>query len=259
MSFTRKLVAAAWLAAVVFHSQAAEEKKDEKKKEPPKVTATIPFALSTGVTNQFKVRGLNLTNATALRFLSPTNLSAEIKSRGPAKVPDKADAKKAGDTQLEVELVLPDDFPTGDLSFVVATPEGDTGTNFLHVVGRDQLFDEKEPNGGFRTAKVVPIPRAIRGVIEAAADVDVFRFEARAGEKLHIETLSRRHDSPLDAIVSVHDAKGHVLMTRDDAAGSADPSFDFFVPSDGAYLVSLMDAHDRGGENYGYLLILRRK
>ena len=259
MSFTHKLVAAAWLAAVVFHSQAAEEKKDEKKKEPPKVTATIPFALSTGVTNRFKVRGLNLTNATALRFLSLTNLSAEIKSRGPAKVPDKADTKKVGDTQLEVELVLPDDFPTGDLSFVVVTPEGDTATNSLHVTERNQLLDEKEPNGGFRNANVVPVPQAIRGVIEAAADVDVFRFEARAGEKLHIETLSRRHGSPLDAIVSVHDAKGHVLLTRDDSPGSTDPSFDFSVPADGAYLVSLMDAHDRGGENYGYLLILRRK
>jgi hypothetical protein len=257
MSFTRKLVAAAF--ALALCSQAAEEKQDEKKKEPPKVTAVIPFALATGTTNTFTVRGLNLTNATALRFLSYSNLPARIKSRGPAKVPDKADAKKAGDTQLEVELALPDDFPPGELSFVVETPEGGTSTNQLQVAKRELLFNEKEPNGSFRKPNEIKLPQTILGTTATVADVDVFRFEARAGEKLHLETLTRRHGSALDPIVTLHDLKGHTLTTRDDSAGSSDPSFDFTVPADGAYLVSIMDAHDRGGENYGYLLLIRRK
>src|SRR5262249_34265430 len=150
---TCKLAAA--LFAITVCSHAAEEKKDEKKMEPPRVTAAIPFALSTGTTNRIKVRGLSLTNATAFRFLSNENLSADIKSRGKAKVPDKADAKKAGDTQLEVELMLPDDFPLRDVSFVITTPEGDTDTNRLHIVKRELLFDEKEPNGGFRKANQI--------------------------------------------------------------------------------------------------------
>jgi len=259
MSYTRELAGAFLALAFAIHSEAAEEKKDEKKEEAPKVTKAIPFAITSGTTNRFKVRGLNLTNATALRFISNQSIAGEIKSRGSAKVPDKADAKKVGDTLLEVELVLPDDFPPGDLPFVVTMPEGDTGTNRLCVVQRDVLFDEKEPNGDFRKPNDVKMPQTIRGTIGAAADVDVFRFEGRAGEKLYVETASVCYGSLLDPIVSVHDAKGHTLMTRDDRSGSADPSFAFVVPADGTYLVSVMDAHDRGGENYNYLLIIHRE
>ena len=257
MSFTPRLAAAVLSVAVCSH--AAEDKKEESKTPPPKVTATIPFALSPGITNTFKVRGLTLTNATALRFLPNTNLSAHIKSRGKVKVPEKADAKTVGDTELEVELVLPADFPAGALSFFVATPEGDTPTNALYIGPRDGLFEEKEPNGGFRNANPIQIPQIIRGVIEAAADVDVFRLQARARETLHLETLGGRYGSPIDAIVSVHDATGHTLLTCDDTRGSPDPSFDFSVPADGTYLVSIMDAHDRGGENFNYLLMITRK
>src|SRR5262249_22280475 len=94
MSCIRRLAPA--VLAVAFCAHGAEEKKDEKKKELPEITASIPFALSVGATNHFKVRGLNLTNATGLRFISDANLPAKITSRGKAKVPDKADAKKVG-------------------------------------------------------------------------------------------------------------------------------------------------------------------
>lgn len=255
MSSTRKLIAA--ILAIALCSQAADEKKDEKKKEPPRVTAMIPFALSTGMTNKFVVRGLSLTNATALRFHSNEKLTAEIKSRGKATVPDKADAKKVGDTQLEVMLTLPPHFPPGDLPFVIATPDGDTATNRLRVVQRELLFDEIEPNNGFRKPNSVQIPQNIRGTIGAAADVDVFKFQGRAGQKLRIELLGAAYGSFLDAIVSLHDTKGHVLVTCDDVPGSSDPSFTFAVPTDGTYFLSVMDAHDLGGVGYDYLLSVR--
>lgn len=257
MSCIRKLSMLALLAASFF-CQAAEE-KDEKKKELPKVTAIVPFALSSGTTNKFQVRGLNLTNATAIRFLSNVTLAAEIKSRGKATVPDKADAKKIGDTQIEVELALPDNSPSEDLPFIISTPDGDTGTNLLHVLRRELLFDEKEPNNGFRKPNVIKIPQNIRGAIDAAADVDVFQFQGKGGQKLRLELLSAPYGSSLDAILSVHDANGHVLMTCDDVQRSSDPSFSFSVPADGVYFLSVMDAHDRGGISYNYLLIIREE
>jgi pre-peptidase len=253
MSCIRRLAAA--VLATAFCSHAAEEKKNERAL--PEITASIPFALSAGATNNFRVRGLNLTNATGLWFISDTNLSAKIIARGKATVPDKADAKKVGDTQLEIELALPEDVRTGNLRFVVNTPEGDTSTNQLTVIARDRLFDEKEPNGGFRNANIIHVPQAVRGAIGTAADVDVFQFEAKAGDKLHIESLSVHYGSPLDPIVTVYDAQGHTLAAHDDdLPGEADPLFHFSVPKDGIYFLSIMDAHDRGGENYNYLLLL---
>lgn len=256
MSFIRSLLCLAVLAAASPCSRGAEDKKDGKTNQPPKIIGAFPFALSAGETNKFKVRGLSLTNANALRFPAAEKLAAEIKSRGKATVPEKADAKKVGDNQLEVELTLPNDFPPGDLAFFVSTSDGDTGTNQLRVVERTILFDEKEPNGGFRKPNRIKIPQVVRGLIEAANDVDVYQFHAKAGQKLRVESLSVRYGSSLDPIVTLYDSKGHTLITSDDASGSAEASVRFTFAKDGGYFLSVMDAHDRGGPTYGYLLIV---
>jgi hypothetical protein len=259
MSCIRSLLILAVLAAASPFSRAAEDKKDGKTNEPPKIIGAFPFAVSAGATNKFKVRGLSLTNATALRFPTAEKLSAEIKSRGKAAVPEKADAKKVGDTQLEVELTLPNDFPPGDLAFFVHTPDGGTDTNQLRVIERAILFDEKEPNGGFRTPNQIKVPQTVRGFIEAANDVDIFQFERKAGQKLRVESLSVRYGSPLDPIVTLYDAKGHTLITSDDTTGSADASFRFSIAHAGNYFLGIVDAHDRGGATYGYVLVVREE
>ena len=255
MSCTRRLVFCLTLALAVLQGRAAENKKDEKKKEPPKITGAVPFAVVPGVTNKIKIRGLNLTNATEVRFPGATTTPiAEIKSRGKATLPDKADPKKLGDTQLEVELILPADFQAGDLPFSVTTPDGDTNTNLLRVVEGKLLFDEKEPNGGFRNPNDIRLPQTIRGTIDPANDVDVFRFTGRAGQKIRIESLSGRFGSTLDPILSLHDAAGHPLATSDDTKDGLDARIQFTLPRGGSYFISIIDAHDRGGPTYGYLV-----
>jgi len=255
MSCIRSVLFLAVLAAALPFCRAAEDKKDGKTNGPPKLIGAFPFAVSAGATNKFKVRGLNLTNATALRFPAVETLVAEIKSRGKATVPEKVDVKKVGDTQLEVELMLPKDFPPGDLAFFVSTSDGDTSTNQLRVIERAILFDEKEPNGGFRKPNNIKIPRMVRGLIEAANDVDVFQFEGKAGQKIRVESLSVRYGSSLDPIVTLYGSKGHTLITNDDATG-ADAFFRFALTYDGNYFLSIMDAHDLGGAMHGYVLVV---
>jgi hypothetical protein len=256
MNCIRRLAFCLALAAAIFPARAAEDKKDEKKKEPPKITGAFPFAIVPGATNKIKIRGLSLTNAAAVLFPTAEKLAAEIKSRGKASVPEKADPKKLGDTQLEVELVLPADFPAGDLSFFVSGPEGDTNTNLLRVIQRALLLDEKEPNTGFRKPNEVKLPQTIRGTIEAANDVDVFRFTGRTGQKVRIESLSARYGSTLDPTVTLHDARGHTLASSDDVGGRADALVRFTLTSNGPYFLSIIDAHDRGGPTYSYVLAL---
>jgi len=235
---------------------AADEKKDEKRKEPPKIMMAVPFAITPGATNKVVIRGLSLTNATEVHFPSSSNLTAEIKSRGKANLADKADPKKFGDTQIEVAMVLPPDIPVGDLAFFVLTPDGDTNTNLLRVVDKQLLLDEKEPNAGFREPNDVVVPQTIRGVIQDANDVDVFRFRGKAGQSIAIETQSTRYGSSLDPTLTLYDVKGHILATSDDAAG-LDARITQTLPRDGEYFFSINDAHDRGGATYTYLIELR--
>lgn len=255
MSCIRRLLSGVLLAAAFLPGHAAEDKKDAPKKEPPKITGAVPFAVVSGTTNQIKIRGLNLTNATEFFFPGAAQPPAvEIKARGKATVPDKADPKKLGDTQLEVEVVLPDDFVAGDLPFAVSTSDGVTNTNRLRVIERKIWLDEKEPNAGFRGANGIRIPQAIRGVIEPASDVDVFRCTGSAGQKLRIESWSAAYGSTLDPIVTLHSSTGHVLATSDDSNGKPDSLIRFTVAQDGTYYISIVDAHDRGGPTYGYVL-----
>ena len=234
----------------------ADDKKPDKK-EPPTVTMAVPFAVVPGRTNQIVVRGLFLTNASEIHVLSARQpLRVEIKSRGKATVPEKADVKKVGDTQLEVELVLQEDFAPGDLPLVVQTPDGTTNTNLLYVVPGRLLLFEKEPNPGFRKSNSISVPQVIQGTIGEANDVDVFRLEGKAGQHVVAETRSSDYGSLLDPIVTLHDHNGHVLATSDDARGR-DARIAHVLPKDGAYFLSINDAHDRGGMVYGYLLEIR--
>ena len=252
MSFIRRLLCLA-SAAFVVSASAADEKKEEKKKELPKITMAVPFGIVAGATNSVVIRGLSLSNATEIRFLSTARLTARIKSKGKAAVPDKADPKKLGDTQVEAELALPVDFQPGDLPFTVSTRDGDTATNLLYVIAAELVFDEQEPNAGFRKPNDISLPRIIRGVIQEPNDVDVFRFKGRAGGRILLETKSVRYGSPLDPILTAYDSAGHVLKSNDDADGT-DARLSVVLPRDGDYFFSINDAHDRGGPSYTYLV-----
>jgi hypothetical protein len=242
------LVAAVALASVIGN---AAEKEAAKTNATPKIVMALPFVVAPG-TNKVTIRGLLLTNATALRF--PSNaLTARILSQGKAVVPDKADVKKVGDTQIEVEIVLPENFPTGDILFGVSTPDGDTNTNLLHAIEGKGVFNEKEPNPGFRKANTIALPCLIRGMVQDANDVDVFRFEGRAGEKISAKTLSIRYGSILDPIITIFDANGHVLKTSDDAK-DLDAELMVTLPRDGDYFLTINDAHERGGVTYAYAI-----
>jgi len=253
MSFTLKLLLVAALAAPFTSLRSAEEKKDEKQTARPTILTAVPFALVAGTTNKSVIRGLSLSNATKIWFPSAPDLTAEIKSRSKANLPAKADPKKFGDTQLEILIHLPLNFPAGELGFAVSSPDGETNTNLLYVVAKQTLADEKEPNASFRKPNDVSIRQSIRGMIQDADDVDVFRFHGEAGQRVRIENKSVRYGSALDALLTLYDARGHVLATSDDSTG-LDARIVYVLPRAENYLLAINDAHDRGGPNYPYLI-----
>ena len=244
----------------------AQEKKDENKKKEPRVTVVAPLAVTAGSTVTLKIRGLELLEATEVRFpgakVAP---AAEVKAKAKVPVPEKLEAKDVGDTQVEVELKLPPDTPPGELSLVVVTPAGETRPHALPVHAPQALTDEKEPNGGFRTAQEILASSAsvtLRGTIQENNDVDVFRVAGKAGQTLKADVTAARRGSALDAVLTIYDATGRVLAMADDSpAGSEtdpraarDASLSFKVPADGIYSVAANDANDRGSAAHPYLL-----
>jgi len=241
-------------------ARAAEDKKPEKKKEPPRVIVVLLLGVTPGATNKLKIRGLNLTNVTELRFPSFKEPPAyKIRTTGKADVPKDQDAKKWGDTQLEIELSLPSNTPAGSNTFSVVSPDGISEPHVLAVVPAAALVLEREPNGGFRQAQLIAFGKTIQGVIGEAKDVDVFKFEARAGTHITAEIFAARYGSLLDAILTLYDDQAHILATSDDTDTGADAILRTNILADGAYYLSLIDAHDRGGAVCVYHLMVNSR
>ncbi len=230
------------------------------KKEPPKITLTLPLGVLPGSANLLKIRGVNFTNASVMRFTAgKTPIEAKIKSNANAEVPKDVDPKKIGDTQLEVELKLPLETPPGPLTFVIVTPDGESPPHALIVLDPAAWLAEQEPNEGFRNAQEIPFSKMLQGSIQSPGDVDVFRFTGKAGEQITAEVFAARHGSALDSILTLYNARGQILVSNDDSAAGADSVLRARLPAEGVYYLGLVDAFDRGGPLYVYHLVVRRE
>ncbi|MFM8273579.1 MAG: PPC domain-containing protein, partial [Gemmata sp.] len=155
------------------------------------------------------------------------------------------------------ELELPKGAKPGEVALTAVGAAGES--NAYPLLLRDGLSAvvEKEDNGGFDSAQAVALPCAVEGTIKSEKDVDVFRFEGKKGQKVRIEVQAARFGSPVDGLLSLYDADRKLIESCDDANGSADPALVVALPKDGAYFVTLIDAHDLGGANFGYRLLVK--
>ena len=251
-----RLAVAVLLAAAT--ALPAQDKKPPEKKDAPRVIVAIPLGTPAGKTTKVTLRGLKLDAATEVRC-KVTKATAKVVSKGKAAVPNMQEAKTVGDTQVEVEVTLPADAPEGTAELTVTTAAGESAPHKLLVEKKIPVIVEKEPNNGFKQAQPIALPQAVDGTISQNQDVDVFRFEGEAGQRVVIEVLAARYGSALDSYLSLHDADGRLLATSDDIDGSTDSRIEATLPKDGAYFVSIIDAHDTGGPAHVYRLVVKEK
>jgi hypothetical protein len=225
----------------------------------PRIAMALPLAVSPGTTVKVTLRGLNLDQATEVKLPEPVEgVTVAIKSKGKAEIPKETDPAVYGDTKAELEIKLPAEFAAEKLSLIAVNPKGETAPYELKVLPKNKLIAEKEPNGGFATAQPVEAGQTILGSISAAMDVDVYKFAGKKGETWIIEVEAQKRGSVLDALLTMHDARGHIVATADDSEASRDPSLKVTLPADGTYTLTLIDAHNAGGGTHPYLLKVRR-
>lgn len=121
---------------------------------------------------------------------------------------------------------------------------------------------EKEPNDSLKKAQQVELPVIVNGHIDRPGDQDVYSFKGHSGDEFVAEIYARRLESPLDSVLRLVDATGKQLEFNDDHEdkGSglethhADSYLKAILPADGTYYVSVFDAQNHGGPEYGYRL-----
>jgi hypothetical protein len=250
----RSIIATVFLALALLPGAAQDKKKPAPKAE-PRVLFTIPLGVAPGKTTKLIIRGSKLDDAIDVK-LDGARGSVKILGKGKAAVPDK-NPDKVGDTQIEIELKL-DGQPDKPVALVVITPAGHTKPHPILVETVLPVMAEKEPNDGFRAAQPITLPVVIEGAIDRPKDVDVFRIDGKKGQKLSAEVLASRHGSPLDSILTLHDAKLEQIAGNDDfAAEHRDAKIETTLPADGVYYLSLIDAHDTGSNLHVYRLVVK--
>ncbi len=228
---------------------------EPKKPEPPTITTIAPLGIAPGIKTRLTVRGLRLDTATAVRCQEP-KATVKLLKKSKVGAPNPQSLQLIGDTQVEAEVILPPDYPKRTVTVTVVTPSGESPARAL-LIERAPIVEEKEPNNGFRQAQRIALPSEVGGRIEASKDVDLYRFEGKAGQKITVEINAARLGSTLDALVTLYDGEGRILASHDDAATHSDPILDAKLPTDGVYYVGVIDANDEGGPTYLYRLSLR--
>src|SRR5262245_55632987 len=115
----------------------------------PRIAMALPLSISPGATSKITLRGLNLDQATELKFPEPIEgASIAIKSKGKAEFPKETDPAVYGDTKVELEIKLPE-LPLEKLGLIAVNAAGQTAPYELLVLAKDKVVLEKEPNGGF--------------------------------------------------------------------------------------------------------------
>jgi len=180
------------------------------------------------------------------------------------RVGERTEASIAGWNLPTGTLSLDTQAGGGAFRLVKAGPDASPCNDVMYAVDTLPETAEAEPNGSAAGAQTVTVPVVINGHIAQPGDVDIFRFEGRAGEEIVAEVLARRLDSPLDSVLRLADETGRILATNDDTEDPemglvthpADSYLRVELPEDGAYSIHLSDTQLHGGDAYAYRLRL---
>jgi hypothetical protein len=246
---------ASLVAACVLLGSVQSQDKKAAKKDTPRVVVVAPLGVPVGAKTKVTIWGVKLDDATEVRFFEPKVMAKLVKAEK-VPVPNQQDPNRIGDSRLQVELTVPDDIAMSELSFLVVTKAGESAPHKLLVNGEPAPIVEKEPNNGFRQAQSIPVPAVIDGAINSPQDVDVFKIDGTKGQRLVCQVLAARYGSPVDSILTLYHADGKILAINDDHDGSPDSRLEVTLPRNGTYYLGLVDAHDMGGPQYVYRLVV---
>ena len=194
-----------------------------------------PLGASAGTTVEAEIAGADIEEVRSLWFGHPglTAVPIEGKDRG-------------------FHIQVASDVPAGTYDVRLIGRWGVSNPRLFSIDHGLSDVTETEPNNEPSTAQIVAVNSAIAGMSDGNNE-DVFRFTAKAQQRILIDCQAGKLDSMLDATMSLASSDGRLLASSSDHNGR-DPLIDFVVPADGEYLVRVYDLSYRGGFPYRLLI-----
>ena len=240
-------------------AQLNSQPKEKPKEPPPNALYALQLAADAGKTTKLTLRGVGLESATDVRLGEPKSAGKVLGKGRKVAVPNQMPPQIVGDSETDVEVTLPADVPGGQIPLSLVGPGGEGKPMTLLVNDDTPRGKEKEPNDGFKEAMPISIPCVIEASFKQAQDVDVFRIEGKAGDKLRIEVQAARYGSPADVLLTLYDSAGRTIAVGEVPAGRRDQFLNAALLKDGIYFISAIEGFDQGGAMFVYRLAVRKE
>jgi hypothetical protein len=118
-------------------------------------------------------------------------------------------------TELIVEIDVPGTIEPGVHGFRVRTPLGTTALRTF-AVGTVPELDETEMNDEPGDSQLMTLPMTANGALQRGADIDCYRFDAKAGQQVVFALVGAPIGSRIDSTLTLLDETGATLATNDD-------------------------------------------
>ena len=230
--------------------------------EPPHVSYIFPAGGQRGSEVSFNVGGHYLHEGCPFEMTGPgVSASARIERtetvwfEGPL-IPQPASQRKEdypkdylGSVKIAKDALL------GVRRWRVNTSQGVTPRMKFVVGDLPEVIEEEIDGEPIPTG--VQLPVTINGRIFPREDVDIWTFDAEAGERFSCEVNAARIGSPLDSRIEIRSPDGSVLTENVDGLG-IDSFVQFVAPKAGRYECRIHDIEFGGLQHYVYRLTIRK-
>jgi hypothetical protein len=230
--------------------------------EPPHVSYIFPAGGQRGSEVSFNVGGHYLHEGCPFEMTGPgVSASARIERtetvwfEGPL-IPQPASQRKEDYPKDYLGSVkIEKDAPLGVRRWRVNTSQGVTPRMKFVVGDLPEVIEEEIDGEPIPTG--VQLPVTINGRIFPREDVDIWTFDAEAGERFSCEVNAARIGSPLDSRIEIRIPDGSVLTENVDGLG-IDSFVQFVAPKAGRYECRIHDIEFGGLQHYVYRLTIRK-
>lgn len=230
--------------------------------DPPETLYIFPAGAQRGTEVSFRVGGLYLHESCPFEMLGPgVTASPRVEQtetvwfEGPFIVFPESSSAEVYPRDMTGRVRVDADAPLGPRPWRVWTAQGAAAARPF-VIGNLPEIVEEEIDG--RPLPVsVTLPVTVNGRIFPREDVDIWSFEAKAGQEVTCAAIAAGLGSPLEVRLEIRDVHGRRIAESDDRPPSGTEALArFVVPADGTYQVHIRDEKSGGLQNYVYRLTL---
>ncbi|MEI6421311.1 MAG: hypothetical protein WCP55_03775, partial [Lentisphaerota bacterium] len=231
----------------------------------PRIGFVFPAGGQQGTSIEIKVGGENIYGATSANISGQGANVEIIDSQEPVneKEKNKNRQKKKNQTVIDeiikLKVTFSQDAEPGNRELRVITPDG-VSNRLVFQISQIKEINETEPND--KRDKAVPVPQLpalLNGQI-MPGDVDNFKFAAKQGQSLLVETSARALIPYIadavpgwfQATLTLYDSKNNELAFADDFRFNPDPVLFYDIPADGDYVLEIRDSIYRGRADFVY-------